>query len=105
MNTEFPRTSYARATREYDQTFERALVAEIVNAIARASMVTDPDLRIMALRVGETVEALTLCLISFAAMSSHFDVPPHVREFAETLAKRFRREVSKARAEGVYDNF
>jgi hypothetical protein len=105
MNTEFPRTSYARATREYDPQFERALVTEIVNAIARASLVTDPELRVMAIRTGETVEALLSCLISFAAMSPHFDVPSHLREFAEITAKRIRRGVARARAEGIGEKF
>jgi hypothetical protein len=59
----------------------------------------------MALRTGETVEALIVCLISFAAMSPHFDTPSHLREFAETLAKRFRRDVAKARAEGFCSDF
>src|SRR5262249_61591403 len=94
------RTSYEQATREYDREFERELITAIVDAIANASMVTDPDIRIMALRTGETCEALITCLISFAAMSPHFDVPSHLREFAETLAKRIRRDVGKARAEG-----
>jgi hypothetical protein len=76
------------------------LTGEILNAIAQASIVSDPDLRIMALRVGETLEALITCLVSFAAMSPHFDVPSHTREFAENLAKRFRREVARARAQG-----
>jgi hypothetical protein len=100
MTAEFPRTSYERATREYDCEFQRRLTGEILNAIAQASIVSDPDLRIMALRTGETLEALTTCLISFAAMSPHFDVPSHLREFAETLAKRIRRDVAKVRAEG-----
>jgi len=100
MTAEFPRTTYERAAREYDEEFERALVAEIVNAICKTSMVTDPELRVMAIRVGETMEALTSCLISFAAMSPHFDTPSHLREFAENLAKRFRHEVGRARAEG-----
>jgi hypothetical protein len=105
MSAEFPRTSYERATREYDTKFERALAREIITAIAKASVVTDPELNIMALRVGETLEALTSCLISFAAMSPHFDTPSHLREFAERLAKRIRRDVSKARAEGVGADF
>jgi hypothetical protein len=42
MNTEFPRTTWARATREHDDEFRRALVAEIITAIAKASMVTTP---------------------------------------------------------------
>jgi hypothetical protein len=103
MNTEFPRTTYERAAREYDEDFKRELIGEIITAIAKASIVTDAN--IMALRVGETIEALTSCMISFAAMSPHFDTPSHLREFAETLAKRIRREVAKARAEGVFGHF
>lgn len=105
MTAEFPRTSYERAIREYDREFERALVTEIVNAIARASMVPDPDLRVMAIRTGETLEALITVLVSFAAMSPHFDVPSHLRQFSESLAKRVRREVAKARAEGFCSDF
>jgi len=105
MTAEFPRTTYERATREYDEEFTRALVSEILTAICKASMVTDPELRVMALRTGETVEALTTLLISFAAMSPHFDTPSHLREFAENTAKRIRREVSRARAEGFGEDF
>jgi hypothetical protein len=105
MTAEFPRTSYERATREYDREFQQRLTGEILNAIAQASIISDPNLRIMAPRTGETLEALTTCLISFAAMSPHFDVPSHLREFAENTAKRIRREVAKARAEGVFDQF
>jgi hypothetical protein len=105
MTAEFPRTTYERATREYDEDFKRALIAEIITAICKASMCSDAELRVMALRTGETVEALTSCLISFAAMSPHFDTPSHVRQFADNLAKRFRRDVSKARAEGYCEDF
>ena len=106
MNTEFPRTTYQRAVREYDKEFKRTLIGEIVNAIAEASICTDNTRpRIMALRVGETLEALTLVLISFAAISPHFDVPSHLREFAETTAKRIRRDVAQARAEGKFQHF
>jgi hypothetical protein len=103
MNTEFPRTTYERAVREYDEEFKRELIAEIITAIAKASIVTDAN--VMALRVGETLEALISCMISFAAMSPHFDTPSHLREFAETLAKRFRRQAAKARAEGFCEDF
>jgi hypothetical protein len=106
MNSDFPRTTYERAFREYDKEFERELVSEIVNAIAKASICTDDTApKIMALRTGETVEALITCLISFAAMSPHFDTPSNLREFAETLAKRFRRGVARGRAEGFGQNF
>jgi hypothetical protein len=105
MTTETRRTTYERASRSYDQDFTRALVSAIVRAVCEASIVTDPDVRIMALRTGETCEALLTCLISFAAMSPHFDVPSHVREHAEMLAKRFRRDVARARAEGYCEEF
>ena len=106
MNTEFPRTTYARATREYDEDFKRKLIAEILTAIAEASICTDNTTpKRMALRVGETLEALTSLLISFAAMSPHFDTPSHLRDFAETTAKRIRREVARARAEGFCSDF
>jgi len=103
MNTEFLRTTWARATREYDETFKRDLIAEIITAICKASMVTDAN--VMALRVGETTEALLTCLISFAALSPTFEVPSHLREFAENTAKRIRHEVARARAEGYCEDF
>jgi hypothetical protein len=105
MNVQSPRTSYARAVREYDEDFKRDLISEIITAICKASTVTDPDLRVMAIRTGETCEALLSCLISFAAMSPHFDVPSHLREFAESAAKRIRRDVARARAEGYCEDF
>jgi hypothetical protein len=104
MTAQF-RTTYERATREYDPQFEKALVTEIVNAITKASMVTDPELRVLALRVHETVEALVSVLTAFAAMSPQFDVPSHLREFAETVARRIRRDVARARAEGIGEKF
>jgi hypothetical protein len=102
MNTEFPRTTYERATREYDD-FRRSLIAEIVTAIFVASKCTDAN--VVALRVQETIEALTSCLCATAALSPHFDTPSHLRDFAEATAKRIRREVSKARAEGYAQDF
>jgi hypothetical protein len=103
VTAEFPRTTWARAQAGYDDEFKRHLIAEIVNAIAKASLVTDAN--VMAIRTGETTEALTSCLISFAAMSPYFDTPSHLREFAEDIAKRIRREVAKARAEGIGTDF
>ena len=89
-------TDYATAAREYDPAFKDALIKEISTAIAKASLVTDAP--IMAIRTGETIEALIVCLIAVASMSPHFDTPSHLREFADTLAKRFRRSVAQQRA-------
>jgi hypothetical protein len=102
MTAEFPRTTWARASRDYDEAFKHAPISEIVNAIAKASIVTDAN--VMAIRTGETTEALIICLRSMS-MSPHFDVPSHLREFAETLSKRVRREVARARAEGFGEDF
>jgi hypothetical protein len=105
MTAEFPRTTYERATREYDEKFKRDLISAITTAIFDASMCTDTELRVLALRVGETTEALLSVLISFAAISPQFDTPSHLREYAESIAKRVRRDVAQARARGVFDRF
>jgi hypothetical protein len=97
-----PRTTYARATASYDDDFRRRLIEEAITAIAKASLVTDAN--VMAIRTGEMIEALTSCLIATASLTS-FGTPSHLREFAEELAKRVRREVAKARAEGFYNDF
>jgi hypothetical protein len=101
MTAEFPRTSYERATREYDREFQQRLTGEILTAIAQASIVSGPGLRIMALRTGETLQALITCLISFAAMSPHFDVvaPAGVRRDAgEAHPPRCREGARRGRA-------
>jgi hypothetical protein len=83
-----PRTTYARATASYDDDFRRRLIEEIITAIAKASLVADDT-----------------CLITTASLAPHFDTPSHLREFAEDTAKRIRREVAKARAEGFCADF
>jgi hypothetical protein len=98
-----PRTTYARATASYDDDFRRRLIEEIITAIAKASLVADAN--VMAIRTGETIEALITCLITTASLAPHFDTPSHLREFAEDTAKRIRREVAKARAEGFCADF
>ena len=97
-----PRTTYARATALYDDDFRRRLIEEIITAIAKASLVT--DVNVMA-RTGEMIEALTSCLIATASLTPHFGRPSHLREFAGELAKRVRREVAKAQAEGFCNDF
>ena len=97
-----PRTTYARATASYDEDFRRRLIEEIITAIAKASLVT--DVNVMA-RTGEMIEALTSCLIATASLTPHFGTPSHLREFAGELAKRVRREVAKAQAEGFCNDF
>jgi hypothetical protein len=69
----------------------------------RTSTVTDAN--VMAIRTGETIEALVRVLIATASLAPYFDVPSHVRELAEDTAKRIRREVPKYRAEGFGEEF
>jgi hypothetical protein len=90
------RTDYATAAQGFDPAFRDALTREIALAIATASLVK--DIPVMAVRTGETTEALISCLIAVASMSPHFDQPSHLREFADTLAKRIRRGVAQTRA-------
>jgi hypothetical protein len=95
------RTTYERATAGFDPEFRDALVAEITDVIAKASIVTDQP--IMALRTGETADALIISLISTLALTPAMDSPTALRKFADELAKRVRRSVARARAEGIGD--
>jgi hypothetical protein len=93
------RTTFAAAGGGFDPNFRDALAAEITRTIARASITTDAP--IMALRPRETIEALVAVLVSMCALSSQFDAPSELRQFAIDLAKRVRRDVGKLRAEQV----
>ena len=95
------RTTYERATAGFDPEFRDALVAAITDVIAKASIVTDQP--IMALRTGETTDALIISLISTLALTPSMDSPTALRKFADELAKRVRRSVARARAEGIGD--
>ena len=89
------RTSFERAQR-YDAEFANTLAEEIIQAIARASILSDQP-RIMALRSTETVEALMQVLTTVAATNPDFDTPSKLRLFAEGLAKRVRRSIAAFR--------
>ena len=95
------RTSYARATAGFDPEFRRTLAAEILAAVAKASIVSDAN--VMAIRTTETLDALADVLITVLAMVPRMDVPSELRKTAEALAKRVQRDVARARAEGVAD--
>jgi hypothetical protein len=100
---ELQRTTLERACRGYDLKFERALVDEITETIARASLVTDQN--VIALRTGEMISALATCLAFALALSPGMDVPSRLREAIEGLAKRIRKDAAKAKAEGLADVF
>jgi hypothetical protein len=91
------RFTYERARRGYDAAFVDALAEHIVEAIARASIVSDEP-RVMAIRSTETVEALTRVLCTIAATNPDFDQPSKLRLFAEGLARRVCRSIGAFRA-------
>jgi hypothetical protein len=89
------RTTFARATREYDSEFERAITTAISTAIAQVSRVTDCNA--MVLRTGEIIAALTTVLASTIALSPAITrSPTHVREFLAENAKRLQRKTMQA---------
>ena len=90
------RTSYAPAAAGYDDDFRKHLGDAIFTAIAEVSFVTDANL--LVLRTGETRDALVDVLIATMSLTPHYDVPSHLREFAEDLAKKIRRDVARYRA-------
>jgi hypothetical protein len=94
------RTSYATAARGYDQQFRDKLIEEIVSTIAGASKLIDAN--IVAIRVGETADALAFCLISVMAMSEQYDNRARLRTAAIELAKKIRRDVARARADPTF---
>jgi hypothetical protein len=102
MSIEFPRASWARANQaSFDPEFKKALIAEIITAIMNASRVSDAPA--VTVRTHETLDALVTCLTAIAAMNPCFDSPDTLQAFSEGLAKRVRREVAQARAQGRFD--
>jgi hypothetical protein len=98
---ETSRTSYARAVRGFDPQFRDALVREITTAIATASLLEDAP--ICAIRTGETLDALTHCLIATATLCPAFDTPSERRKFSENLVKRICRTVAQMRADPTFE--
>jgi hypothetical protein len=89
------RTTFARATREYDPEFERAITTAVSEAIAQVSLVTDASA--MVLRTGEIIAALTTVLASTIALSPAITrSPTQVREFLAENAKRLQRQTMQA---------
>jgi hypothetical protein len=96
------RTTFARAISRYDETFQQALADAIVAAIAKTSPSRLTDIPGIALRVGETAEALVMVLEATLACSPHFDDQGALRRFAEKTGRRIRRNVACPRADPNY---
>jgi hypothetical protein len=96
-----PRPSLERARAGYDEAFREHLAAEIMSTIARESLVADAN--ILALRTTETADALADILCTVLTLVPDMSVPSRPREAAEQLTKKIRRDVGKARAQGLGD--
>jgi hypothetical protein len=94
------RTTYATAARGYDEKFRDDLAKPIITCIANTSVVSDAN--VVALRIGETMDALVLVLGSTMALSPQFDSPSRLREAAIELSKKIRRDVAWARADATF---
>lgn len=89
------RTTFARATREYDPEFERAITTAVSEAIARVSLVT--DVNAMVLRTGEIIAALTTMLASTIALSPAITrSPTQLRKFLKENARRLQQKTMQA---------
>jgi hypothetical protein len=95
------RTTFERAFEGYDPDFEQALVTGIMEVVAATSIVTDAN--VVAVRTGETAAALVTCLGLILALCPDHDIPSRLRQRIEQIAKKLRRDVARARAEGVAD--
>ncbi|MPZ57503.1 MAG: hypothetical protein GEU91_13580 [Rhizobiales bacterium] len=91
------RTTIARAVEGYDAGFYQTLCHEIAEAIGQASIVVDAPL--MAIRTGETADALVSCLISVIALSPEARKPTQLRRLTESIAKQIRTGVTAAKDE------
>jgi hypothetical protein len=89
------RTTYERATREYDPDFERAIAAAVTEAIAQVSRVTDAN--VMVLRVGEIIAALVTVLAGTIALSPAVTrSPTQLRKFLDETTKHLRQQTMQA---------
>jgi hypothetical protein len=87
------RTTYAKATLEYDPQHEKALLKAITEAIFLTSMVS--DVNVAAIRTGECAEALLTVLAGVLAMSpSATRSPAAIRKTVDDLGKRLRSKVA-----------
>ncbi len=86
------RTTIARAIKGYDEEFCAQLSLEIATAIGNASMAVDAP--IVAIRTGETIDALVSALVAIISMSPEAANPAALRKLSENIAKQIRRDAA-----------
>lgn len=99
-----PSATFARATLEYDEAHERALLEAITQAIFETSRVSDCNA--VVIRTGEAAQALLTALACVLAMSpSVTRSPAAIRKTIDDLGKRLRRRVASAEQSPDLKNF
>jgi len=90
------RTTLERALAGYDERFYEALCVVIADAIAQASLTIDPQPTI-AIRTGETADALVATLVAVVGMMPLASRPTELRKLTEAYAKRIRTGAAAAK--------
>ncbi len=98
-------TAFERALRGYDGDFQRRLADVLFRALVEASTIeTTPGAPpVVCLRTGESIDATVDVLITMMSTVAAYDNPATLRKHCEAFAKKVRREVGRARAEGIAD--
>jgi hypothetical protein len=101
------RDSLECALAGYDREFESRLVDAITEAIADASMLTDVDGHpVIALRLGETANALTTILASTLALSpTAVRSPKAIRQLADGFRAKLLARVRQAESDPLFADF
>jgi hypothetical protein len=96
-----------RAIAGYDEAFERKLVAEIMEAIASASMLSDGDgHRVLALRLGETANALTTILAGTLALSpASTRSRAAIKQVGDSVRRKLLARVRQAESDPLFSVF
>ena len=90
-----PSATFARATLEYYEEHERALLDAITQAIFETSRVSDANA--IVVRTGEATQALLTALACVLAMSpAATRSPAAIRKTVDDLGKRLRTRVAAA---------
>jgi hypothetical protein len=95
-----------RALAGFDEAFEHRLLDRIIGAIVDASLVDDGDgNQVLALRLGETAQALTTalaCVLAMSPASAHNDAA--IKQTSQSFRRKLRARVHHARRDpGLHD--
>jgi hypothetical protein len=93
------REDLARALEGFDEAFENSLLDRIVGAIVDASLVDDgAGNQVLALRLGETAQALTTalaCVLALSPPAAHNDAA--IKQTSQSFRRKLRARVHHAR--------